>query len=37
MPYKIYDYNESSNSDDDLTRIHTDHEEGSWQMVPDLL
>jgi hypothetical protein len=29
MPYKIYDYNEPSNSDDALTRIHTDHEEGS--------
>jgi prevent-host-death family protein len=28
MPYKIYDYNEPSNLDDDLTRIHTDHEEG---------
>lgn len=26
MPYKIYDYSEET---DDLTRIHTDHEEGS--------
>lgn len=27
MPYKIYDYDEPK--EDDLTRIHTDHEEGS--------
>lgn len=26
MPYKIYDYSETK---DDLTRIHTDHEEAS--------
>ena len=26
MPYKIYDYNEPN---DDLTRIHTEHSEGS--------
>ena len=26
MPYKIYDYNEAK---DGMTRIHTDHEEGS--------
>ena len=26
MPYKIYDYSEPK---DDLTRIHTEHEEGS--------
>lgn len=34
MPYKIYDYSEAK---DDLTKIHTDHEEGSWQKVPDPL
>jgi PHD/YefM family antitoxin component YafN of YafNO toxin-antitoxin module len=26
MPYKIYDYNEAN---DDLTKIHTEHNEGS--------
>ena len=34
MPYKIYNYSEA---EDDLTRIHTDHEEASWQRVPDPL
>ena len=29
MPHKIYDYSEDFKVDDDLTKIHTDHNEGS--------
>ena len=38
VPYKeVVQIFEDANVDEELIRIHTDHEEGSWQSVPSRL